>query len=652
MSGAEMKAGQRGVLRSHRLIPLHQVQEDTPLRVSLLVRTRPARGTERFVLLRRLAEVDIYLGAITDAGGTLREWVEIWVQVVGSRAADGSRELGLCNHVLDVRWRALVDAFRGSAPTDSIETGWSALAPRPKLLRLEAGEGAGVETTGATGDWELCRDDAVLASMNLARYATTLERHVRRKGDSQGMRFVRVTGETSSAVDEKAREVALGATEGVAVFNAEAGMTHVTRFFPMGLEDYLDVLAGKPWAGVKDGAEVLPLHPQYQDLADGETLKRGHGHLFLAGQGRAGRFVEILHLKLALFGALIRGVRRVVQGLQAPFLNLSSESFRVRLEPLSPGLPLFWTASASIAKPGAAWRHRAPEAVGAVFRRRATEGTSLYLPPGGGAEIHDTGSVRLRRVQSAAGGCLDVEGTLSWARPFRVGPRDLLILRLPVAGEEIELYAHVQQEGLAAGEVQFTAKQQLIGEGPRAELLRQTAVAFPPSPFHFVPQLSTPCDLYSLGVLAARVLLARDAQGLPIAFDELMGLIHQVNSSERQDRALPARIAEVFGQKADWLRRLGPQRLSGEELEPAWAISSTTADLWFEVLAAVVRLFPGAPESPAKDLGDAPPQALERVFERAVMDFERLIEKTRSLIVIDWTYHREIRTAIDALRGK
>jgi hypothetical protein len=82
-------------------------------------------------------------------------------------------------------------------------------------------------------------------------------------------------------------------------------------------------------------------------------------------------------------------------------------------------------------------------------------------------------------------------------------------------------------------------------------------------------------------------------------------------------------------------------------MDPAEAMDLVPAQLWWETLAAVVRMFPGVgPDSVCRDWGDARLGALHVVFDRAAADLEGLLRKTRSLIVIDWNYNREIHAVI------
>jgi hypothetical protein len=139
-----------------------------------------------------------------------------------------------------------------------------------------------------------------------------------------------------------------------------------------------------------------------------------------------------------------------------------------------------------------------------------------------------------------------------------------------------------------------------------------------------------------------------DKAALPAALDDLLGLARQAALEYKPDLPLPTRLAGIFDRKSGWLESLGPHRLLAESLSPKEAIELVPPELWHEVLAAIVRLFPGAgPDSYCADLGDAPPLALETVFDRPLVHLDNLLLKTRGLVVIDWGFNREIRAVID-----
>jgi hypothetical protein len=61
-----------------------------------------------------------------------------------------------------------------------------------------------------------------------------------------------------------------------------------------------------------------------------------------------------------------------------------------------------------------------------------------------------------------------------------------------------------------------------------------------------VPLLSTPCDLYSLAVLAVRALLVDQETTLAVALDEILSLARQLAAEHQPDVPLGERVRAVF----------------------------------------------------------------------------------------------------------
>jgi hypothetical protein len=71
------------------------------------------------------------------------------------------------------------------------------------------------------------------------------------------------------------------------------------------------------------------------------------------------------------------------------------------------------------------------------------------------------------------------------------------------------------------------------------------------------------------------------------------------------------------------------------------------ADVWWQVLACVIRMFPGiGRDSTCRDYGDAPQDGVHKVFAPAAAELDALLLRTRSLILIDWNTNREIHGVI------
>src|SRR5205807_9375749 len=158
-----------------------------------------------------------------------------------------------------------------------------------------------------------------------------------------------------------------------------------------------------------------------------------------------------------------------------------------------------------------------------------------------------------------------LEGTLVMQDRLNVSPHDLLWIRLPLPAGRVDLYGHLYTtDGLAQGEARFrTVPQRLATEVVNA-LRAAEGVSFARSPFEVVPLLSTPCDMYALGVLAVRTFLVNPQNTLPVALDEVLSLAQRVATEHKAEVPLATRIAGILNNEPRFAKSLAPNRLVQE----------------------------------------------------------------------------------------
>jgi len=142
-----------------------------------------------------------------------------------------------------------------------------------------------------------------------------------------------------------------------------------------------------------------------------------------------------------------------------------------------------------------------------------------------------------------------------------------------------------------------------------------------------------------------RTLLVDDQLSLPVALDEILSLAK--NAASAYDPSQPAgeRIQAIAQGHDSIGHSLGPHRLLREPLTPEATIFPE--DLWWDTIALITRLFPGlGQDSVCRDFGDAQPLALESVFADSLSMLENLLIRSKSLLLVDWNYNREIRSVI------
>jgi len=317
-------------------------------------------------------------------------------------------------------------------------------------------------------------------------------------------------------------------------FNLQGGLLLAQKFCPIPFEDYVDLLGGKGWKGLESGKRAFQFSGSYSSLGDWNLVQQSGSHLFLGGQGRAGRFVETYHLKLQLLLDILIQARAIVARRQLPFLNLSGDSFRIRLEEVGTKLPVFWAAKANLVRPGDAVALPVESSEFQYFVRSRSNGASIYQPTSLNLSLQGTGSVRLRKVMPPDGNRTVLEATLVLQEKLQFSPNDLIWVRLPVGNSRVDLYGHLSAtEGLAQGEARFRTLPLNFRPEVLAALKAAEGVSFPSSPFQIVPLLSTACDLYSLGVLAIRTFLVNAQNSLAVALDEVLSLGRQASAARR-----------------------------------------------------------------------------------------------------------------------
>src|SRR6185503_16806084 len=158
MASAIATAQPVGIPEGYRALPIHQTGE-APLRLCVLVRPTPDPVAGHFILLRDLHDALVYLGCVTDAGGQVREWVELWVQNVdGLEASLPAYRETFSNASLDERWSRQAETFHTLRPAQLLRTGWESTHPLPIFLDLTQASPLHPGGRDPAGPWELCRD--------------------------------------------------------------------------------------------------------------------------------------------------------------------------------------------------------------------------------------------------------------------------------------------------------------------------------------------------------------------------------------------------------------------------------------------------------------------------------------------------------------
>jgi hypothetical protein len=664
-------------------VPISVEQSAASLRVCVLCRVDADPLAGHLVVVRDQLDSRAYLGCVVDQGETgpggarsgarVHQWVEVWVQTLDALAGSvpAARE-SLSNAALDERWERQVKAFDRFDRPVIIKTGCESANGkiRPTWLDIAKGEPLSPKDQQSGDTWTLCRDDGLLLRAGLPPYTSTLERYLYLPEVGAETPFVPVTATAPmNGRCKPLKEIAPKASNGQpgAAFNPGAGLLMVRHYAHMRFESYVDLLAGAGWTGVWHGTSQVDIDHSVkkptsgiwtpQQLAQGgapQTNILSEGGLFLGQQGKYGRVTESLHLKLRAVADVLLAARSFSLETQRPLLNLRPESLQVRLGEPAPGLPYLWTTRVALADPGDAVALPIKTS-DAVYYVAATPGASIYRSQsaGHGTTVRGKATLRIRQVLTQPGEEMILEATFATDERISIGKNDLVWLRINAASGRIDLYGRLEsQSALAAGEFRLRTVPQRLGQAAAANLQAGQGVPITDVQFEVIPLLSTPCDVYSMGVLAIRALLVGPDSKLPVAVDEVMSLAKAAETlaaSAGGDTRPPLdrRIEQLLKDDPRWLQALGPQRLTTEPMTAQEALNVVPLALWSKMLAMIIRCFPGlSADSACADLGDARQGGVHLAYERLAEDLEQLLRTTRSLIVIDWNYNREIHAVV------
>ena len=286
-------------------------------------------------------------------------------------------------------------------------------------------------------------------------------------------------------------------------------------------------------------------------------MRYGSAHLFSAAQGRAGKLAEALYLKLQVFSQALRLVRGHVRQTQLPCLNLATDSFRVRLGATGFGLPFLWTGQAELVRPGAAFALPLRNTALRYFQGIEPLTTSVYRPGFVGIAQQGTANVRVRRVFPATEEGIALECTIRTGERLPNDENDLISVNLPLNAGSADLLGNIDfTQARSEGEAVFRTLPQTFPEAVAGALRAAEGSVFSGLAFEIHSPLSTPFDLYSLGVVALRLLLAEDGNALPDVLDRAFSLAHEAAQS-LDPGDLPARVAGAFAEDGRWRETLG-----------------------------------------------------------------------------------------------
>src|SRR5688572_4470490 len=217
-----------------RLVPIVRSELGAPVQFCAVVQTAPeGKGPSQLILLNSILGGRVYLGALTDRGGRVREWLELWVQVVsGLPGSTSAREDTLSNSGLDMRWREMTDALFAADRQAWWETGWEAAHVAPVWVDPRETRPVSPLDSGSGDGYFLCTDDAVLIAAGLDPYSESLHRYIGVRNHPEAG-LIAVTADAPKPGNGRELSDVLPGGKELVPFNPEGGLMFVRRLAPL-----------------------------------------------------------------------------------------------------------------------------------------------------------------------------------------------------------------------------------------------------------------------------------------------------------------------------------------------------------------------------------------------------------------------------------
>lgn len=616
-----------------------------------LVTYRQRDGTFKPRVIAQPKGAVAYSTTWCDHAGEVKEWLDLWVQDVGSWHLEASRQLlPLTNLALDKHWLTWSQGLANTQPSDVFQVGWDH-HPCP-VIWLSAD---GRKRLIPEPNWALCTNDALLRKFRLATFSESLHRYLWNQ-DETNPQFLATTPDAPEGPLTKPLAAAFG---DAIPLNRDGALMTLRRSYALPLCDFIDVLSNR--ANPADIREALrgPLTGANAKFIDKAGVAGKNPGFFFQKNQVAGHLGEVLHLKLAALHGVLVATKNAIQQAASPFIGLNIDCFGVSLSQTETALPFLWAHQVSLQCPPQCIRTEVGDVKEPCFMPYAGFGQSIYRSPRALNEVRGLARVRIRKVSAPDDqGLVVMEGTVLSEEPIHAGRLDLLALEwvLPRLGR---LCLYTKIEGKTAeveGEYRFSSLQTKLPpelkewlDGGKGTLTSDRVE------FHLLPRVGTPCDLYSLGVIGLRILL-QHPDGLAASLDDLLSLARQykLRFSNADWKTGTASLTEFIktGGADPMAARLGPQwLLSNSDMDAVQAFREIPAPLWWATIDFLSRLFPGeALECFCKSHDDFQPRALHEVLSAPIAALESLLASSRELLFGNPNTNREVLHTILQLK--
>lgn len=588
-----------------------------PLRFVLIARKAEDTDSLELVELPDRAGCRTFIAAQIDADQRVFHWFEVQVQTPQALTQSPAALSGFLNNaVLDAEWKR-----HDETNTDEAMTFADADSGEPWVIDLDRLSVTSLLHRETGAPLRLCRDQVALLKAGKPAYGETLQRWFRSEtpsGESRWLDLMSPSAESRNAL------ILENGGDRFIDFNLSAGKLRVRRHRLLSLRNGIDFLREQlglkePGGPAGPAGDLTPAALLAQQVV--EALRENSAEKSKASVAHLSALEKLFPL-LNLWRETVHLVTQTCGAAQRPFLNLGLDSFRVGLDfvrqrlrrgPLD--LELTRTADAIPVEiePG-----------NLQFIPCTALENALSLDRFGGWRT-GAGTVRFSQVSDAGAGPTRVEGVLDAPLLRDSIEASLVWIQMTLEGKPLNFLAHLENDqGGARGGVRFRAALSLAT--PEAiKALKSPQTPRRPCQFSVLQPISAAQDIYHLGTMGLRILLANTDDAVTEVEDDLFELASLIprGSGIAELRALVA-----TSDLNERLRRL----LTAEKWFSGVTDPSIPTDLWLAVLHELIEFV--AVEEHTLDEQAEGAQAWLRPLLRRSTALDRLVTHTEGLL---WT---------------
>jgi hypothetical protein len=609
-------------------IPLDELFGSSMVRLAIVLRHRPEPVGGYFLEPYKSINVMVYLGCIIDQAGRIIQWVDICVQsLTASDIQIASRTVN--NRAIDRWWIKWCEAA-AAQDHSIIISGMENKNPPPLILDIPSVESELMKDTH--GHYlELCTDDKLLADNSLPVYSASVARFLYNR--QTGEIAAKVVDETGKRCNQSqiAELTGTSLSGGRIFFNIGCGYILLRKHDSLGLDDLLECYKTKSFL-LSEKTE------DWQKIVAKEECRSYNPELFLNTRKDIAKETEILHLKTILFKEMLEAVAAATVRISRPILNLSPESWRVRIL-RSRHLPSMWSVSPILIDTG---RVNDSEEFGANLRFFVPDydcEMSIY-----NCDImhcHNRGTVSIRLLDVGQEDKTNVYGVFADNEGFEDYPNGIINLSFGLSVSEFNFYGRICESSVSGNKQwEFYANKIEVDPQRRKELDAAKGVVIKNVKYRVWPDLGIACDLYSLAATGLRIYINNNK---PIAhiINDFSALCRQVSSVDNKSNK--AGFLRVLDQEKSWFKKLDIPGLRDPE-------DMMGKMIWAEILSMLASLMPEASAESVTYSSNVSVRNSIDIYKKHIDNVAEIVNYTRVFVISDCLENKIVRDAMSNIK--